>query len=179
MNNYFGIGLDAKIALEFHNKREESADKTRSRRYVCPKMSKPRRLRSSCTLFFQQALHVVRDAWNERASAKDVQESGTASASGMRWASNSATLFARHCRLEHSEVWPSSSQSIQKGISFSFFQLSRRRQLLGQYQIRSLVLATIIRRSSARSGSCVRRDSLRYIKSHSTAEPSDRPVPTR
>lgn len=29
MNNYFGIGLDAKIALEFHHKREESADKSR------------------------------------------------------------------------------------------------------------------------------------------------------
>jgi len=29
MNNYFGIGLDAKIALEFHNKREELADKAR------------------------------------------------------------------------------------------------------------------------------------------------------
>ncbi|KAK0398070.1 hypothetical protein QR680_002415 [Steinernema hermaphroditum] len=31
MNNYFGIGLDAKIALDFHNKREELADKARSR----------------------------------------------------------------------------------------------------------------------------------------------------
>ncbi|CAJ0564809.1 unnamed protein product, partial [Mesorhabditis spiculigera] len=32
MNNYFGIGLDAKIALDFHNKREEGGpDKTRSR----------------------------------------------------------------------------------------------------------------------------------------------------
>uniref|UniRef100_A0A0N5A8D0 DAGKa domain-containing protein n=1 Tax=Syphacia muris TaxID=451379 RepID=A0A0N5A8D0_9BILA len=31
MNNYFGIGLDAKIALDFHNKREELPDKARSR----------------------------------------------------------------------------------------------------------------------------------------------------
>uniref|UniRef100_A0A915HK05 Diacylglycerol kinase accessory domain-containing protein n=1 Tax=Romanomermis culicivorax TaxID=13658 RepID=A0A915HK05_ROMCU len=31
MNNYFGVGLDAKIALDFHNKRELCADKTRSR----------------------------------------------------------------------------------------------------------------------------------------------------
>jgi len=27
MNNYFGIGIDAKISLDFHNKREESSSK--------------------------------------------------------------------------------------------------------------------------------------------------------
>uniref|UniRef100_UPI000E560D34 diacylglycerol kinase eta n=1 Tax=Urocitellus parryii TaxID=9999 RepID=UPI000E560D34 len=31
MNNYFGIGLDAKISLEFNNKREEHPEKYRSR----------------------------------------------------------------------------------------------------------------------------------------------------
>uniref|UniRef100_A0A8C1KJE1 Diacylglycerol kinase n=1 Tax=Cyprinus carpio TaxID=7962 RepID=A0A8C1KJE1_CYPCA len=31
MNNYFGIGLDAKISLEFNNKREEHPEKCRSR----------------------------------------------------------------------------------------------------------------------------------------------------
>lgn len=30
MNNYFGIGLDAKISLEFNNKREEHPEKCRS-----------------------------------------------------------------------------------------------------------------------------------------------------
>lgn len=31
MNNYFGIGIDAKISLDFHNKREECPQKCRSR----------------------------------------------------------------------------------------------------------------------------------------------------
>lgn len=31
MNNYFGIGIDAKISLDFHNKREENPVKSRSR----------------------------------------------------------------------------------------------------------------------------------------------------
>ena len=31
MNNYFGIGIDAKISLDFHNKREEKPEKSRSR----------------------------------------------------------------------------------------------------------------------------------------------------
>jgi diacylglycerol kinase (ATP) len=29
MNNYFGIGLDAKVCLDFHNKREEHPEKCR------------------------------------------------------------------------------------------------------------------------------------------------------
>ena len=31
MNNYFGIGIDAKISLDFHNKREGNPQKCRSR----------------------------------------------------------------------------------------------------------------------------------------------------
>uniref|UniRef100_A0A668B010 diacylglycerol kinase (ATP) n=1 Tax=Myripristis murdjan TaxID=586833 RepID=A0A668B010_9TELE len=36
MNNYFGIGLDAKISLEFNNKREEHPEKCRSDRLTAP-----------------------------------------------------------------------------------------------------------------------------------------------
>lgn len=39
MNNYFGIGLDAKITLDFNNKRDEHPEKCRY--HVCILMSKP------------------------------------------------------------------------------------------------------------------------------------------
>lgn len=32
MNNYFGIGLDAKISLDFNNKRDEHPEKCRYKR---------------------------------------------------------------------------------------------------------------------------------------------------
>jgi len=34
MNNYMGIGIDADLALDFHNAREENPDKFNSR-YLC------------------------------------------------------------------------------------------------------------------------------------------------
>ncbi len=35
MNNYFGIGIDAKISLDFHNKREESSkQRSRAKNYM-------------------------------------------------------------------------------------------------------------------------------------------------
>lgn len=38
MNNYFGIGLDAKISLDFNNKRDEHPEKCRWVRpeHACP-----------------------------------------------------------------------------------------------------------------------------------------------
>ncbi len=42
MNNYFGIGLDAKISLEFNNKREEHPEKCRLDTFsVRPGISEP------------------------------------------------------------------------------------------------------------------------------------------
>jgi len=35
MNNYFGIGIDADVSLDFHNAREENPDKFNSRS-ACP-----------------------------------------------------------------------------------------------------------------------------------------------
>lgn len=35
MNNYFGIGLDAKISLDFNNKRDEHPEKCRWVRPLC------------------------------------------------------------------------------------------------------------------------------------------------
>lgn len=41
MNNYFGIGLDAKISLDFNNKRDEHPEKCRWGRPVHPCPSCP------------------------------------------------------------------------------------------------------------------------------------------
>lgn len=35
MNNYFGIGIDADLCLDFHNAREENPNKFNSRYFIC------------------------------------------------------------------------------------------------------------------------------------------------
>ena len=37
MNNYFGIGIDADLSLDFHNAREDKPDKFNSRYDTVPK----------------------------------------------------------------------------------------------------------------------------------------------
>lgn len=115
MNSYFGIGIDAKITLDFHMKREEHPEKCRSRarNYMWyGVLGSKEWLQVSVRCLVTEAIITKSKSINESDFSdflykilENLQELGTASSTGMRWNSNSFAQFARYRRPQHSQVW--------------------------------------------------------------------------
>lgn len=123
MNNYFGIGLDAKISLDFNNKRDEHPEKCRYKKKQkklhvlillleketdCNKS--PVRLIYFFLIYFQESDEkhdVVRSSWNQRAAAQNLQEPGTES-------------FTRG-EIQNDDSQFTSTQSVLDGLIYILF----------------------------------------------------------
>ena len=75
MNNYFGIGLDAAIALDFHNAREENPDRFNSRlghmgvsiiEYLSPRLHRFKNKKVYFQLGLQKMVQKERGVLNSR-----------------------------------------------------------------------------------------------------------------
>lgn len=116
MNSYFGIGIDAKITLDFHTKREEHPEKCRSRarNYMwygvlgskewLQASDASRTLRRTADIFIALCVCLFCYISPSRQQTENVQEPGTARAARVRRDAHPAAESPGHRRAEHPEV---------------------------------------------------------------------------